>query len=316
MYIEKVINIIISMKTNLIRIAFFFLSLICYSAAEAQYGTYGKLQEVETGIAMYYADYLHGQSTALGEIYNKLDLTCSHEYYPKGTLLKVTRLDNSKSVTVRVNDRGDFDNGVIIDLSWAAADLLDMIKIGKANVTVEKAGYSNLNPVNPNREKYLSQNIVSFDAPSQAQVKETLTPKTGNLDNYYNDYYKSSYNYGNVDYSTTNNKQTLSPSLYDRFTPKTPYPSEKKVATTTTAPNSGYGIQVGSYSVYDNADRQAESLRTSGVSNIYIKEAYTNGRTLYKVVVATFSSRQDAQDYLARLRSSAIADGIVIDLSR
>ncbi len=300
------------MKTNLIQVAFFFFSLLYYSTTTAQYSTYDKLQEVETGIALYYGDYLHGQSTALGEIYNKLELTCSHPYQPKGTLLKVTRLDNGKSVTVRVNDRGSFEKDVIIQLSWAAADLLDMIKIGKTNVTVEKTGYSNLNPVNPSREKYLSQNIFSYDAPSH---KETPTPKTGNLDNYYNDYYKSSYNYGKVDYSTTNNNQQLSPALYDRFTPKTPYPAEKNTITTI-APNSGYGIQVGSYGVYDNADRQAENLRTSGLSNVYIKEGYSSGKTLYKVIIATFSSRQDAQDYLARLRSSTIADGIVIDLSR
>ncbi len=136
---------------NNLRTAFFLCSLaLALQPIRAQYFT---PSSGEQGIAMYYADYLHGQSTALGEIYSKDQLTCSHAYHPKGTLLKVTRLDNGQSVTVRVNDRGTFHNGVIIDLSFAAAMEIDLIKNGKAWVRVEQVGYSDTNPVSAMRAR-------------------------------------------------------------------------------------------------------------------------------------------------------------------
>jgi rare lipoprotein A len=101
----------------------------------------------EEGIAKYYADHLHGKATAHGEYYRREELTCAHPVHPKGTLLKVTRLDNGKSVTVRVNDRADFDRPTIIELSYAAATTLDLLTHGQAWVSVEKAGHSDANPV-------------------------------------------------------------------------------------------------------------------------------------------------------------------------
>ena len=105
---------------------------------------------VEQGAATYYADYLHGQRTASGEIYRRDLFTCSHLTYPMGTILKVTRPDNSRQVTVRVNDRGAFTGGVIIDLSAAAGRALDMLKSGKVQVLVERVGHSENNPIGTN----------------------------------------------------------------------------------------------------------------------------------------------------------------------
>jgi rare lipoprotein A len=101
----------------------------------------------EEGIAKFYADYLHGRATALGEFYRREELTCAHPAHPKGTLLKVTRLDNGKTVTVRVNDRAAFERPTVIDLSYAAAVALDMLTNGQAWVSVEKAGFSDTNPI-------------------------------------------------------------------------------------------------------------------------------------------------------------------------
>lgn len=103
----------------------------------------------EQGIATFYADYLHGNHTASGEIYRRELMTCSHMTHPVGTLLSVTRVDNGRRVIVRVNDRGVFQQGVIVDLSGAAAIALDMMKSGKVWVMVEKVGYSEANPLIP-----------------------------------------------------------------------------------------------------------------------------------------------------------------------
>ncbi len=100
----------------------------------------------ETGTAVYYADYLHGRITAMGEGYRREEYTAAHKTYPKGTLLKVTRLDNGLSTVVRVNDRGPFVEGLMIDLSKAAAMDIGLLRDGKAQVRIEPVGQSDQNP--------------------------------------------------------------------------------------------------------------------------------------------------------------------------
>jgi len=96
-----------------------------------------KVGTVTTGQASYYADKFNGNTTASGEKYNKKAMTCAHRTYPFGTVLKVTNTTNGKSVQLRVNDRGPFKAGRIVDVSGAAADKLDMKKAGVVNVKVE-----------------------------------------------------------------------------------------------------------------------------------------------------------------------------------
>jgi rare lipoprotein A len=92
---------------------------------------------IQTGTASYYGKQFHGRRTASGERYNMDRLTAAHRTYSFGTTLRVTRLDNERSVVVRINDRGPFVKGRIIDLSMAAARRLDMIRSGTARVKVE-----------------------------------------------------------------------------------------------------------------------------------------------------------------------------------
>ena len=94
----------------------------------------------ETGVASYYAHKYHGRTTASGERFDMNDLTAAHKTLPFGTRVRVTNLDNGKSVTVRVNDRGPFVKGRVIDLSLAAAKKVDMVHAGLANVEVRRAG--------------------------------------------------------------------------------------------------------------------------------------------------------------------------------
>lgn len=91
----------------------------------------------EYGKANYYADSLHGRKTASGEKYDKNELTCAHKSLPFGSKVKITRLDNKKSVTARVIDRGPFKEGFIIELSRRAAEVIDLDRDGSASVRVE-----------------------------------------------------------------------------------------------------------------------------------------------------------------------------------
>ena len=92
--------------------------------------------EVMTGKASYYADKFVGRKTASGELYSATKLTCAHRTLPFGTMLRVTNTSNGKSVDVKVNDRGPYAEGRIVDLSRAAAEKIDMIRAGVVSVSV------------------------------------------------------------------------------------------------------------------------------------------------------------------------------------
>jgi rare lipoprotein A (peptidoglycan hydrolase) len=93
--------------------------------------------EPDTGMASYYAEQFHGKKTSSGERYDMNDLTCAHRWLPFGTMVRVTNLRNGRSVDVRVNDRGPWKHGRVIDVSKAAAKELQMIGSGTARVAVQ-----------------------------------------------------------------------------------------------------------------------------------------------------------------------------------
>lgn len=91
---------------------------------------------VLTGKASYYADSFNGKLTANGEKFRQRKLTAAHKTLPFGTVVKVTNLKNGKTVRVRINDRGPFVHGRIIDLSKRAARKIDMVQQGVTEVKV------------------------------------------------------------------------------------------------------------------------------------------------------------------------------------
>ena len=91
----------------------------------------------EFGVASYYGPGFHGKKTASGEIFNQNALTAAHKTLPLGTYVTVTNLDNCKYVRVKINDRGPFIKGRIIDLSSGAATVLGYKNKGTANVQIE-----------------------------------------------------------------------------------------------------------------------------------------------------------------------------------
>ncbi|MGX9381210.1 septal ring lytic transglycosylase RlpA family protein [Pseudomonas sp. JQ36] len=103
--------------------------------------TYFPLQESKTyvasGTASWYGTKFHGQNTANGEVYDLYGMSAAHKTLPLPSYVRVTNLDNNKSVILRVNDRGPFYSDRIIDLSYAAAKKLGYAETGTARVKVE-----------------------------------------------------------------------------------------------------------------------------------------------------------------------------------
>lgn len=92
---------------------------------------------VESGKASYYADKFEGRKTSNGEIFKQRKKTAAHRTLPFGTKVTVTNLTNGRTVKVRINDRGPFVKGRMIDLSKKAAKKIDMVNAGVVNVEIK-----------------------------------------------------------------------------------------------------------------------------------------------------------------------------------
>jgi rare lipoprotein A len=91
----------------------------------------------ETGVAGWYGKELHGKKTASGDVFDMEGLSAAHRTLPLGTVIRVTDLDNSKSIDVKITDRGPFVKTRMLDLSYGAARELGFLSSGTARVTVE-----------------------------------------------------------------------------------------------------------------------------------------------------------------------------------
>ncbi|MFC2156224.1 septal ring lytic transglycosylase RlpA family protein [Acidobacteriota bacterium] len=108
-----------------------FGSTACTTIASAPKG------DVQNGLASWYGDDFHGKVTSNKEIYDMHAMTAAHKSIPFNTKVRVTNLNNKKSIVVRINDRGPFVKGRIIDMSFAGAKALDMVGPGVVPVRVE-----------------------------------------------------------------------------------------------------------------------------------------------------------------------------------
>lgn len=97
----------------------------------------GNYRRVITGVSSYYAEDFHGKLTANGEIYDMYGLTAAHKTLPLNTIVRVTNLDNNKSLILRINDRGPYVKGRILDCSYGAAKKLGFIMNGTTKVKIE-----------------------------------------------------------------------------------------------------------------------------------------------------------------------------------
>lgn len=137
---------------------------------KSPYTVFGKTYRVmpsaqgyrETGTASWYGSKFHGRNTSNGEVYNMYAMTAAHKTLPIPSYVKVTNLNNSQSVIVRVNDRGPFHGARIIDLSYAAALKLGYADNGTAKVRVEA-----INPADYQRNYVEAPRIDNRQTPSK-----------------------------------------------------------------------------------------------------------------------------------------------------
>ena len=129
------------------------------------------------GVASWYGQRFHGKPTSTGETYDMYQMTAAHPTLPLPSYARVTRLDNGRSVVVRVNDRGPFLRGRLIDLSYLAASKLGYVGKGHAEVEVEL-----LNPADAGKGRTLTAQPAVKAVPGQARTLPAISLASAELD--------------------------------------------------------------------------------------------------------------------------------------
>ena len=131
----------------------------------------------EKGKASWYGKKFHGHLTSNGEIYDMYSMSAAHKTLPIPSYVKVTNTDNNKTTIVRINDRGPFHEGRIIDLSYAAAYKLDVLRTGTANVEIEVITVAM--PTDANKKAALPQFIIQVATSPHEDRTEKLAKDLG-----------------------------------------------------------------------------------------------------------------------------------------
>ncbi len=246
----------------------------------------------ETGIASWYGPTFYGKKTANGEIYTGDMLTAAHKTLPMPVNVRVTNLDNGKSLVVRVNDRGPFSRGRIIDLSKRAAELLDIIQSGTARVRVTYMGRSNLNGGAPPPETPPAIASAVPAAPSGKVDSAALGILPG--------------------------AAVAPPAKVQGMPMPAPIPSEMfanvqptgQVTQVPVPPATKLYVQVGAFSKRENAQAMLNKLG----GNLQISPLQRGGQTLYRVRTGPLSSVKEADTALSRISGAGANDAhIVVD---
>lgn len=260
----------------------------------------------ETGIASWYGPGFHGKLTANGEVYDENDLTAAHRTLPLPSLVRVTNLENGRALVVRVNDRGPFAHGRIIDLSRRSAQLLGIEQRGTAKVKVE------ILPVESRRlaeaakqgtlittaEAQQLQSAPPVAASPVASVKAEALPPP----------------------SSTQVARAPNPVSLPAVS-RPPASAVAILANSGTQTNAGQletvpveqtriYIQAGAFSDHSNAMRLSGALRRLAPSQI--TEALVDGQTFYRVRLGPVASVTDADALLEQVIASGYPGARVV----
>jgi rare lipoprotein A len=246
----------------------------------------------QIGEASYYGDEFNNRKTSNGEIYNKNDFTAAHPFLAFGTSLKVTNLKNNKTAVVRINDRGPHKKGRIIDLSYAAALQLGVVKHGTAKVKIETLA-------EPEQEG-LNEVILYDDNILKGEEYEVL--------------YNNSSDSAKIDRIISNDGR-LKISLFKlkKKSPenlnveKTDQKDSSPVMYESAKLQSGFLIQVGAFINFDNADELRQLLRDRKYKEVEVISSKEKTGILYKVVLGNFKTREEA----AITKNKLLKDNIV-----
>jgi rare lipoprotein A len=279
-------------------------------------------QAPEFGLASYYADQFQGKPTASGELYDTGKLTAAHKTYPFGSTIRVTRMDNRRSVEVRVNDRGPFISGRIVDLSRAAATQLAMLSEGSVSVMVELVGESESATQRQQAPRTTGQPPAAKPSPERSAAARTVASGKQSPDA----------------------RPALDPVPVKQAAPVRKPITAAKPERKTSAPTSaeatparssahasfdlfeltlkrpekkGFGVQVSALRTQDALFRKVSELQDKWFTNILvsISPGKASGELQYKVILGSFPTEREAAAYKDNLQKNKKINGFVVNLS-
>ncbi len=257
----------------------------------------------ETGIASWYGEHFHGRYTANGEVFDMNALTAAHKTLPLPSIVRVTNLGNGRSLVVRVNDRGPFVNGRLIDLSRRSAQLLGFEANGTAKVRVQllpNESYAarlvaqGRTPSTGKEEEEAAPTKVAA-APVVPVTRETLAPPPGMQ----------------AAPERESQRQVAlreSPDAVLDNTPQNGIP-EPLVTVEPVKPTSIF-IQAGAFAVYDNANRLR--ARLSALAPTRISPVMVDGQQFFRVRLGPIGSVPAADALLERLINAGYTQARVV----
>lgn len=231
------------------------------------------------GIASWYGPDFHSKKTSNGEIYDMYDMTAAHKTLPMNTVVKVDNQENGRSIIVRINDRGPFVSGRIIDLSNKAARDINMVAKGTAKVKLTVLGY---NGEIENKDAPYSE--LSQSAESSKSVKsDALEPMDIKEDSVVS-----------KNFSASSNKLTKTgPNSFTNGSTVSTINSTPKVIS-----SGKFGVQVGAFGQEEGALKvKNEFQKKFSSSNVNIKKVDVNGKTFFKVFIGGFETYEKAQTF-------------------
>lgn len=246
----------------------------------------------ETGIASWYGPGFHSQYTANGEIYDENEITAAHRTLPMPSFVRVTNLENGRTLVVRVNDRGPYAHGRILDLSRHAAQLLGIEERGTARVQVD---------IMADESRAIAERMGgnSSDEPPVASapresVKAASLPPPG---------------------SHEESKPIVKVSAPERQAVGSgidePHLDQQAVRVVAVKSTQIY-VQAGAFSRYDNANRANAAL--NGFGHTSITQVQTKSGILFRVRTGPLANVSDADALLEKIISSGYPDAkIVVD---
>lgn len=239
----------------------------------------------ETGIASWYGADFHGKATANGEVFDMNAVTAAHKTLPMPSMVRVTNLENGRSVVVRVNDRGPFVNGRIIDLSRRSAQMLGMETQGTAKVRVQILADESRVLAGKLKSDGVAAETKVAAAPRESVTAESLPPP------------------GSREAPKPILASANGPARSSLGTQAAERVLEAQEVTTVPVGPTGIFVQAGAFSRYDNALRL--SARLSGVGKAAIQQTSVKGQTVYRVRLGPVANVEEAD----RLLDAVIATG-------
>lgn len=247
----------------------------------------------ETGIASWYGDPFHGRPTATGETYDQNAISAAHKTLPLPSTVRVTNLENGRVLQVRVNDRGPFVHGRIIDLSRRAAQLLGFENQGVARVRVQVTGAGGGEFVMQASDISGEERSGISAAPRDTVAVAALPPPEG----------------ARGSAAVSDSTPTPRPGPAPVEVAATDASRAPVVGTVPVTPTSIF-VQAGSFTNFENANRLR--ARLSPVGPVNINHVLVNNRDFYRVRLGPLADVDSADSMLAAVLSAGADDARII----